>query len=83
MFLRYRQLLLIPSARAMLFCGGFMVGWHETGDLQIAGLYGAVSASFLVEQIGLPTFSQAVSKEAQNRLDRHRSRLEVYALPQA
>ncbi|HMN30690.1 MAG TPA: PfkB family carbohydrate kinase [Caldilineaceae bacterium] len=36
------------------YCGGLLVGWVQTGDLRLAGLYGAVSASFLVEQIGLP-----------------------------
>lgn len=36
------------------YCGGFLVGWVQTGDLRLAGLYGAVAASFLVEQVGLP-----------------------------
>jgi sugar/nucleoside kinase (ribokinase family) len=36
------------------YCGGFLVGWVQTGDVRLAGLYGAVAASFLVEQIGLP-----------------------------
>jgi sugar/nucleoside kinase (ribokinase family) len=72
-----------PIGAGNAFCGGFLVGWRETGDLQIAGLYGSVSASFLVEQIGLPSFSQSVWKEARNRLDRHRSRLEIFALPKA
>ncbi len=35
------------------FCGGFLVGWHRTGDLRTAGCYGAVSASFTLEQMGL------------------------------
>lgn len=72
-----------PIGAGNAFCGGFLVGWRETGDIQLAALYGSVSASFLVEQIGLPSFSQAVCKEAQNRLDRHRSEIEVLALPKA
>ena len=51
------------------FCGGFLVGWCETGDLQTAGLYASVSASFLVEQIGLPEFSSRLVQEAQHRLE--------------
>jgi sugar/nucleoside kinase (ribokinase family) len=34
------------------YCGGFLVGWAESGDLGQAGRYGAVSASFTVEQFG-------------------------------
>jgi len=45
------------------FCGGFLAGWVQTGDLRLAGLYGAVAASFLVEQIGLP----GASEEARRR----------------
>lgn len=36
------------------YCGGFLVGWLQTNDVRMAGLYGAVAASFLVEQVGLP-----------------------------
>jgi len=34
------------------YCGGFLVGLAETGDLAEAGRYGAVSASFALEQFG-------------------------------
>jgi sugar/nucleoside kinase (ribokinase family) len=51
------------------YCGGFLVGWVQTGDLRLAGLYGAVSASFLVEQVGLPVPDLLYQrKEAQRRL---------------
>jgi cytidine kinase len=51
------------------YCGGFLVGWVQTGDLRLAGLYGAVSASFLVEQVGLPPAKLAAQRaEAQRRL---------------
>lgn len=36
------------------YCGGFLTGWVETGDVVEAGLRGAVAASFLLEQVGLP-----------------------------
>lgn len=86
---RTRQVMHIPAVRTTVvdpigagnaFCGGFLVGWRETGDLQTAGLYGAVSASFLVEQIGLPVFSKAVNDEAQARFKRLRLRLKPYSL---
>ncbi|MCD4671603.1 MAG: hypothetical protein K8R77_02970 [Anaerolineaceae bacterium] len=86
---RTRQVVHIPAVQTTVvdpigagnaFCGGFLVGWRETGDLQTAGLFGAISASFLVEQIGLPVFPRAVSDEAQTRFKRLRLRLEQYSL---
>lgn len=53
------------------YCGGFLVGWVQTGDLRLAGLYGAVAASFLVEQVGLPAPDLLTHRrEAQRRLHR-------------
>lgn len=34
------------------FCGGFVVGYVETGDPQVAARYGVVSASFVLEDYG-------------------------------
>lgn len=40
------------------FCGGYAYGWLKThGDPTRSALYGAVSASYSVEQIGVPRFS--------------------------
>lgn len=40
------------------FCGGFLVGWVQThGDPVESALFGAVSASYAVEQMGVPVFS--------------------------
>ncbi len=51
------------------YCGGFLVGWLQTGDLRLAGLYGSVAASFLVEQVGLPPADLANQRQiAQQRL---------------
>jgi sugar/nucleoside kinase (ribokinase family) len=51
------------------YCGGFLVGWVQTEDLRLAGLYGAVAASFLVEQVGLPAPTLPTHRrEAQRRL---------------
>lgn len=57
------------------FCGGFVVGWCETGDLALAGAYGAVAASFLVEQVGIPLLTPQVYVEANRRLAWVRERI--------
>lgn len=57
-----------PTGAGNAYCGGFVVGWCETGDLQLAGCYGAVAASFLIEQIGLPPAHSSYAAEAQKRL---------------
>lgn len=56
-----------PTGAGNAFCGGFLVGWVQTGDLRLAGLYGAVAASFLVEQVGLPAVGRR-DEEAKRRL---------------
>lgn len=35
------------------YCGGFLVGWVESGDLRRAACYGAVAASFALEVTGV------------------------------
>jgi sugar/nucleoside kinase (ribokinase family) len=57
-----------PTGAGNAFCGGFLVGWVQTGDLCTAGLYGVVAASFLVEQVGLPEVRTELGEEAQKRL---------------
>lgn len=59
-----------PTGAGNAYCGGLMVGWVETGDLRLAGLYGAVAASFLVEQVGLPPLGRDYRAEARVRLAR-------------
>lgn len=59
-----------PVGAGNAYCGGFLAGWALTGDLIEAGLYGAVSASFLVEQVGCPPrVDEAVLAEARRRLE--------------
>ena len=57
-----------PVGAGNAYCGGFLVGWLETGDLVQAGLFGTVAASFLVEQIGVPPSVLQVRAEARKRL---------------
>ncbi len=35
------------------YCGAFLVGWKETGDLKAAACHGAVAASFALEVTGV------------------------------
>lgn len=41
-----------PTGCGDAFCGGFLVGLAETGDLQVAMAYGAAAASFAAEDHG-------------------------------
>jgi len=51
------------------YCGGFVVGLCETGDPFEAGLRGAVSASFAVEQFGPSPVERFTRAEIARRLD--------------
>lgn len=66
-----------PLGAGNAFCGGFLVGWQQSGDLLTAGLQGAVSASFMVEQVGLPVWSEVMLEEAVQRFNALRSTLIV------
>jgi cytidine kinase len=57
-----------PVGAGNAYCGAFLVGWLETGDLRRAGQYASVAASFLVEQYGLPPPRAGLRQEAQRRL---------------
>jgi hypothetical protein len=50
------------------YCGGFLAGYMQTGDGLTAARYGAVAASFLVEQVGLPPVTEQLGAEANRRL---------------
>ena len=47
------------------YCGGLLVGWHESGDVRRAAAYAAASAAIAIEQVGPPRIDEAASlKEA-------------------
>ncbi|ORZ00523.1 Ribokinase-like protein [Syncephalastrum racemosum] len=49
------------------FCGGLCIGWSETnGDPVMAAMFGAVSSSFAVEQVGLPMIHQKDTEDQWN-----------------
>jgi sugar/nucleoside kinase (ribokinase family) len=57
-----------PTGAGNAYGGAFCVGWTETGDARTAGCYGAISASILVRQIGLPPMTTALQDEARSAL---------------
>lgn len=48
--------------------GAFLVGWHETHDLPTAVAYGAVAASFCLEQLGVLEYSRDLDALRAERL---------------
>jgi sugar/nucleoside kinase (ribokinase family) len=50
------------------YCGGFMVGYEETRDPVLAGCYGAVSASFVLEGFGALYALRYARAQAEARL---------------
>lgn len=50
------------------YCGGFLVGLGEKLGVLEAALYGAVSASFAIQQFGVPDFETETFSEAKRRL---------------
>jgi ribokinase len=61
-----------PTGAGDAFCGGFLVGWAETGDAVQAALYGTVSASFVIEGFGVQHALTAHPADARARLERMR-----------
>jgi sugar/nucleoside kinase (ribokinase family) len=50
------------------YCGGFLAGYVAQGDVLTAARYATVTASFLVEQAGLPPITKGLRTEANRRL---------------
>ncbi|MGB8644575.1 MAG: PfkB family carbohydrate kinase [Anaerolineae bacterium] len=57
-----------PTGAGNAYCGAFLAGYLQTGHIRRAGLYGAVAASFLTEQAGLPLITSELPREANRRL---------------
>lgn len=51
------------------YCGGFIVGLEKTGALFQAGLYGTISASLVLENIGALLPLEGLRAEAERRLE--------------
>jgi cytidine kinase len=57
-----------PTGAGNAYCGGFLAGYVQTGDVLTAAHYGTVAASFLVEQVGLPEINERLRTQAELRL---------------
>jgi sugar/nucleoside kinase (ribokinase family) len=57
-----------PTGAGNAYCGGFLAGYVQTGDVLTAARYGTVAASFLVEQVGLPEINERLRTQAGPRL---------------
>lgn len=57
------------------YCGGFLVGLGQGLDTLEAALWAAVSASFAIEQFGVPDFDEKTTVEAERRLAWAREKL--------
>lgn len=57
-----------PTGAGDAFCGGFLVGLARTNDPVQASLYGAVSASFVIEEFGVMHALHVDNSLAQERL---------------
>jgi sugar/nucleoside kinase (ribokinase family) len=58
------------------YCGGYLVALGEGLDAVEAGLRATVSASFAVEQFGVPQFDEGTVSRARGRLAWARQRVE-------
>lgn len=72
-----------PTGAGDAFCGGFLVGIARTGDPFQAALYGAVSASFLVQDFGALHSLSVSAAEADKRLQALREQLPAARLTSA
>jgi sugar/nucleoside kinase (ribokinase family) len=61
------------------YCGGFLVGLGRGEELAMCAARAAVSASFAIEQIGVPRFDAEKLADAQRRLEWAAARIEVSA----
>lgn len=62
------------------YCGAFLTGWVESGDLVESGLRGASAASLVIEHFGVPVVMPEMRQQAQARLQALRSMTRVASL---
>lgn len=66
-----------PTGAGNSYGAGACVGWAKSGDARVAATYGAVSARFLVGQVGLPKMTPALQSEAEQLLAQNLPRATV------
>lgn len=51
------------------YCGGFLVGYCQTGRADTAGRYGAISAAVTIGYLGVPPITDEIEQQARRLLD--------------
>ena len=64
-----------PTGAGNAFLGGYIAGWLREGDVREALCYGAVAASFALEQIGLPRSEDVSGEVGERRMEEFRQQL--------
>lgn len=64
-----------PTGAGDAYCGGFLVGYAETGDAVEAAIFGTVAASYTVESPGPQLRTSVLRAEAEARADAVRRRV--------
>lgn len=58
-----------PTGAGNAYGGGWCVGWDQNRDALYAGCYGAISAHFLVETVGMPPVTPELEAKARRLLE--------------
>jgi sugar/nucleoside kinase (ribokinase family) len=81
----------VPAAEATVvdvtgagnaYCGGLLVGWQESGDVQRAAAYATVSAAMAIEQVGPPPVDETTMAAARRRAEQALGKIRHNLLPQ-
>jgi sugar/nucleoside kinase (ribokinase family) len=73
-----------PTGGGNAFCGGFCIGWIQSGrDYVQAAKYGNIAASFVIEQFGLPHVEYEQNRETWNgdTIEERRHSYEALCIP--
>lgn len=70
-----------PVGAGNAFCGGFLAAWVQTHHLARSAAMAAVSASFLLEQVGLPRLTESTRPLAVERLAYAMQHTQVITIP--
>jgi len=62
------------------YCGAFLTGWVESGDLVEAGLRGAAAASVIIEHFGAPVVTSTLRQLTHERLVQLRPLAKIVSL---
>jgi sugar/nucleoside kinase (ribokinase family) len=62
------------------YCGAFITGWAESGDLVESGLRGAAAASLILEHFGVPVVTPEMRQQAGARQQTLQSMTKVVSL---